>query len=1599
MNSNSRDYLYTKCVFKYIVKNNFLITAFYVIDFMCIYAFITLSPRKFENLNKIYNEEDSEIFYISPYNYYKKYIPTDDDIYMMSVVICVILILIIYYLLLLILTKDFVNKSSNNSQLFIKIYVNFYEVIIFRLLTLYILDSLVTTLIKCIYKTYEKDDATYPILIILILFAIMFFLHDNIERFQKHAVIANLKAYPDTLGNYPFDLNFSNNYDIVTLIIKIFIVIERNVLRSTNYLISYRIIFLNIIPLAIIILYCFYILMLFYVNTHELLYFPLKKTSIIRNCLIVFAVVSCLYNAVINSKKIFYFFFIDILTLFFILFSFLSHDETTVLNTFYKSNNYIGMLTFLISNDLDYNQIISKWIISHKIICKIQKCPICKNIVDSFGKIVPSNVDIQKFFSFIVEIIEDEIKKENLKLTQQEEIYLDIIKLYNMKFRNETQRLKYYLASYQCLMKYQQSNQTIYYNILIMFEKNMEENEDFNKTYAGFKDSEDVFTLYNTFLDEIDNFMRYQNKNPGNIIKISNKLFKFAKDKKILKLIKNSSSMTYENLILRFIFENICVRSMTDGYEFLDLTNYDDYLEYHFKNDNFLLIHYGLVAKDCMIIKSSADFRKYLNYCLDMLFPSKLRNFGKEKFITNINTNNFKDDLNVFEYIVTNLKNEGSGFIESFYMKYVMFPSVDSGEVLVSGHFLLGNKEPIIFQKVEGNQEILLSFSNNFGEIFCIDVEIVSNLSMAKKFFTLEKLFKKIDDSKDKKKENLSPLEKKRAFLKRQQGGRTQQLMEIDTDSYNALTLEQQRARDREIKENKQKLLEENSEIVAHLDYKYYYSTLKEYLLDNNDVKNKDKLLEKLKDKYKYIKSLEFVLTKKYEINNDDEIYSVYYALIHKSGQEDINNIEKEKERKKFEKNNKDGINEDSFSYIIGDNNSSTGSSTGHTSVTQRQVISGREKLKLEEKVDFEKLNIFYRINHVLNFIILILSGVFLILLLINDHNFNRLFNLYQSFRYFTRGVQTEVMRLISNICLVINEGSNECTNYFIEYAKDLNSTLELTNIEGFDMLISTLIYLQFRDNYENINNHYSSFRKSIFTLSDSYIKEIEKEKIFFSSYSVETENETLVLNDKSFFLKEETFFEGINIFLNFISQVIDTNTLQTTPIIFFSILENYKITLNFSTLTQNQRNIYNVIINYPFVERGFFNVKELIKNWFVGYLNSISQILTIFSIIIIILHIILIVVMVFFLYEFILILNRKLESIKENLGSPSFMKYFKSKFLNLKILLKLYEKTPMEVINIINREKDDYIKIKFIEKKEEIILPEKILKKRKNENLKSFKPLFLYNVFILGFIYIWYFIIAIVLYILMRSKLSTLRILVDYVNEMAEIDNDLSITLNSLQIMITANFSEYDLGYFIKSDKSYGLISLSIRDHLYLMKLSKAIELEHESTYKEISKFDNIGCKDLQTFHDTEFNAIIPEGKTEEYYNYLISLCNSYGVLEYQNQDLVMNNIIYLEEKLLSNIEKKPYESKLNQINIKELYELYSMHLIIMRIIRSYLNETSLPKLINQILNVHKKTFVICLCINFVIEIIVIILLICLISKKLLIINTKVGLFNYFLD
>jgi hypothetical protein len=320
--------------------------------------------------------------------------------------------------------------------------------------------------------------------------------------------------------------------------------------------------------------------------------------------------------------------------------------------------------------------------------------------------------------------------------------------------------------------------------------------------------------------------------------------------------------------------------------------------------------------------------------------------------------------------------------------------------------------------------------------------------------------------------------------------------------------------------------------------------------------------------------------------------------------------------------------------------------------------------------------------------------------------------------------------------------------------------------------------------------------------------------------------------------------------------------------------------------------------MNYPFVERALLNVQNLIKNWFNNYLNGINNILVGFAIGIVVLNFILIGITVFFIHEFIFILNRKLETIKSKFASASFMKYFKSKFLNLKSLLALYEKMPMSIVTLINKEKEDYLKLTVIEKKEEVIIPDKLKHKIREENIKSFRPLLKRNISIIIVLYSVYFLTAIILYILMNSKFSNLKTLVTFVNYNAEIDNYLSFVLNSLQIMIITNTTQYDFGYFIHSNSSEPLISNYIKEHLFVMKMIKHIEEKNKGIYSDISIFDHVACEDLETFHDSDFEAIIPDGETEKYYSYLTDVCNALGILEYQNQDLVMNNIIFLEEK-----------------------------------------------------------------------------------------------------
>ena len=93
---------------------------------------------------------------------------------------------------------------------------------------------------------------------------------------------------------------------------------------------------------------------------------------------------------------------------------------------------------------------------------------------------------------------------------------------------------------------------------------------------------------------------------------------------------------------------------------------------------------------------------------------------------------------------------------------------------------------------------------------------------------------------------------------------------------------------------------------------------------------------------------------------------------------------------------------------------------------------------------------------------------------------------------------------------------------------------------------------------------------------------------------------------------------------------------------------------------------------------------------------------------------------------------------------------------------------------------------------------------------------------------------------------------------------------------MIITNTTQYDFGFFIHSNSSEPLISNYIKEHLFVMKMIKHIEEKNKEIYSDISIFDHVACEDLENFHDSDFEAIIPNGESKKYYSYLTDVCNA---------------------------------------------------------------------------------------------------------------------------
>jgi hypothetical protein len=246
---------------------------------------------------------------------------------------------------------------------------------------------------------------------------------------------------------------------------------------------------------------------------------------------------------------------------------------------------------------------------------------------------------------------------------------------------------------------------------------------------------------------------------------------------------------------------------------------------------------------------------------------------------------------------------------------------------------------------------------------------------------------------------------------------------------------------------------------------------------------------------------------------------------------------------------------------------------------------------------------------------------------------------------------------------------------------------------------------------------------------------------------------------------------------------------------------------------------------------------------------------------------------------------------------------------------------------------------------------------------------------------------------VLITNGMIKLNDLIDYSNLNSEIDNNLITNLNSLQFMIVTNTTDTQIGGLINNNFSLSFVKEGINNHLHAIKKIESIKGKYPNLFQNHITKENVTCDEYSSLNDTEFAKIIEPGKENVYYEFLVDMCKSFTIMNYNNPVLLMENIVYYEQKIINNMILAPYDLKFRALLMPDIYQLYSLILILNRMQRTFLNEQTLPNLIRTIIQEYKSIVTICLIINIILLFSVAVITIVFVTKQLTIINKKLNI------
>ena len=1628
---------------------------------------------------------------ISPRQYYHNYLNKIDvkgfDRNYTSISIYLFLH-ILFYLYLFFGTKEEKKNKHNMKKILDKICINFFDIIFFRFLPLYGFDSLITGILRISAKDSYNIVNILLQFILLLFFCLSIFTH--LYYFRNVCIWNNFQIIKSYINLYPYDKFFSQKYDIIYFILKVFVSFCQCYLDYNNNGINIIVIFITFILIFIFYtytLYTFYIIFL----TQDCLYIYINFPNKLRIFFLLLNFEFLLLRIALHSSgdHIPYLVYAIILIIFNIYLVMTKFNEFlyTMANT---SQNFLAVCWFIQSNEINNNDFIIEWISNHKNKCILESydCPICSKLKRNFDiysdehllelkKERPENQFLNfnnkmknkseitkvekrtlisnmfpsfKFFNALINLAE----RYKKFMSKDDLIRLDFINLTSL-FLNEEKEIDFIIFNRicHCLIKYQYNSQ-ILMTFKLIFDLLRVSEKFCNQKYEILQKNEELRNSLTKYLKEYEEFILYKDKSPLNYYDIS---IKYKSFKDLLVTIhmyfKKNIECNYELILMRYIYETLINSKKLYHIQPFDLNNYSEFLEFHFTNSRILLMKYKIEQDLFLIIKASKEILKFQGNRFCQIFPEELRTFALNKFQSQLNNLDEKDSKHIFEFLIeSNMKNYG--FIESFKMNYVIYPTNLINELFIQANYRIGYTNLIIFSRSNTGEESLFSYSFQLYKYFGITPQDISLLSK----FGVDIFFENIFNKKN--------------YMQSLIG------KEIT-------------------KEDKYK-----TEYI--FKYKYYIELLKRLL--SFDIIKESSTYPQIKEKEKQFENLAkddkeiiFQIYKKWECRTDTKKYNIYSIkeikkkrlkknmgekeLKLKSTYSQFNDKEDEKSGLEGEESELDDDDENNeFDYeenmFEGKGMTMAGSllSSASFSKTSESMESSKQKGKKDEKTEEKKAKqqqLYKTVYVILGFgiLLIIISIIFLIMENLQNSKFRNLVKLFHTFHIFKRGIESLPLTILSNYKYEIEDVHTN--NLFDDYSYNLGKKHDLMSKTN----LSYILLLDAQAKLSSIINAFNDYLKELHKLERDLSNRITN--LIGKSYKLK------VVDDKLYFYKLDTALISIGReYLNILSILLEENAFLNTSFYLMSAgaLEGnlrHMDRSNIRIVDKMSKNMILLLLTYPFLHNGLFTISSFILNQSENVVKSITTIYIIFYAILFILHLILCGIGINFLLSFIKILKLSIMNGNKLFENKQFLDFQEKRLNQIKIMKNLYSENPIKIMdkieaidfvyknknNEITKKKTNdmqvleydknYNKEEEKEKNGDHDLLSKTNSQKSNMNKKitynvSSKNMFstslktinteannkdknnndeknefnsleisnvnqkittlnskmkvnqFYKIVTVEFIILvlsfsLYFIYSIIMLILVVNGINRLYNLINYINCNDLLDGYLYDNTNVLIYMINTNTTSYYYSSLIDASiTNVDYIKKNI-DLLYDTITNKEdIEQYKESIFKPVNKLFNINCAS-EIIQDESLIKIAKQNNIN-YDKYFSELCTEFPVASTGVPSTIFFEVIYLVGQIYRKYEKSDSFYEIFQLNLNQtqLFDLFTITLTFLRMQRNYFYNNIIMKEINQVMDYFSQLILIYLVISIIFEVVIFLLLYFGLIK---LVKKKDSLFSNFID